>query len=201
MSPTIGWDESKPADTDSAGLGDDEIRSLKTALRTGLDGEHVWPSGGGDAGVHRYGSARAYYGTQSRVSSSGTDGRLMVTSDTSRIFHVGSTATSFLGGPAVISAGSYPGSVPQRHYWAMEFGKVLTLGASASTDVTIPNSGFSGVPFVLVTNATTEAGGGGAYLRVEDQSNTGFTIVSYQTTGGLFAGIYCDWLSIGTRAL
>src|SRR2546426_7372782 len=96
--------ESPPADTDSVGQGDDEIRSLKTSIRNGMAEEHLWPSAtGGNFGVHLLGSARAYYGAQSLVSSAGTDGRLMVTSDTNRLFHVGSAGTLFFGGRQGIS--------------------------------------------------------------------------------------------------
>src|SRR2546430_4044287 len=127
--PTIGWDESLPSDSENAGLGDDRIRSLKTSLRIGLDGEHVWPSGGGNVGVHRLGSARAFYAVQSLVSSTGTDGRLMVASDTSRLFHVGSAGTMLLGGAAVLSVGSAPPG-GQTFYWAAEFGKTaIGIGA------------------------------------------------------------------------
>src|SRR3990167_5276461 len=130
MAPSIGWDEAKPAGQDSLGLGDEEIRSLKTSLRVGLGAEHVWPSGGGDAGVHLLGSARPYFGAQSLVSSTGTDGRLMMTSDSSRLFGVGSGGTVLYGGATAILAGSFPGSAaPQRSYWAMEFGIANTVGA------------------------------------------------------------------------
>lgn len=196
--PTIGWDESKPADTDSAGLGDDEIRSLKTALRTGLDGEHVWPSASGDAGVHRLGSARAYYGTQSRVSSSGTDGRLMVTSDTSRLFHVGSTATSLMGGATMLSAASFPGTAPQRHYWAVEFGHGYTAGSVATT-VSFPSS-FSGVPFITATVATVNAPGVFYGLTIEGATTSDFDVSIWDIGGSLSANSF-DWISIGTRVL
>src|SRR2546430_4570823 len=106
--PTIGWDESLPSDSENAGLGDDRIRSLKTSLRIGLDGEHVWPSGGGDVGVHRLGSAPAFYGVQNLVSSTGADGRLMGSSDTSRVFYVRAARGPFLGGAPVLSVGSPP---------------------------------------------------------------------------------------------
>src|SRR2546426_7884040 len=115
------WAEGAPADVDSAGVGAAEIRSLKTSIRNGMAEEHIWPSAsGGNFGVHLLGSARPYYGAQSLVSSTGTDGRLMVTSDTSRLFHVGSAGTMFLGGQTTISATSVPG---QRFYWATEFGQ------------------------------------------------------------------------------
>ena len=201
MSPNINWDESSPADTDSAGQGDDAIRSLKTALRTALDSEHNWPASGGvDAGYHRYGSARAYYGTQSRVSSSGTDGRLMVTSDTSRIFHVGSTATSFMGGATVISAASFPGSLPQKSHWVMEFGRGETRG-SVATNIDFPNSGFSGRPFLFVSEAFPGSGQDPLIFRVSLVDNNSFQVEAVDNlTGALSVGTF-DWMSIGTRAL
>lgn len=135
----IQWDETKPAGQDSVGLGDDEIRSLKTALRSGLGAEHAWPSTGGDAGVHLLGSARAFIGTQSQVSSTGTDGRLMVTSDSSRLFHVGSAGTMFLGGHTGLQVNV---GLDQRSIWDSD----LTIGVSGG--ITFPNSGYSGIPFV-----------------------------------------------------
>jgi hypothetical protein len=120
---TIGWDETAPADGDVAGLGDDEIRSLKTSLRQGLESEHEWPSTGGSAGTHLAGSARAYYGTESAVSSADVGGRLMATSDTSRLFGVGSTGTVLFGGATALLTSvrteTFPGwSPPQVHYFA-----------------------------------------------------------------------------------
>src|SRR2546421_12513604 len=120
MPPDINWNESAPPTTESAGLGPQQFQSLKTAIRTGLDAEHTWPTSGLGAGVHRLGSARAYYGPQSLVSSTGTDGRLQVTSDTSRVFHVGSAGAMFVGGAAVIFAGRPPAGGP-RFLWAGEF--------------------------------------------------------------------------------
>src|SRR5437762_12096001 len=197
--PVIGWNESNPQDTDSAGLGDDEFRSLKTALRIGLDGEHVWPSGGGDAGIHRLGSARPYVGAQSLVSSSGTDGRLMWASDTSTFWHVGSGGTAFIGGARAISAGSYPGGAPpQRYQWAMEFGLGIIPSGSISTTVTFPNSGYSGAPFVSISpfQAIT------SYLTMPFVSSIGVASFIAIMQDGLAApagGRQFTWMSIGTR--
>lgn len=198
--PTIGWNEGAPADTDSAGLGDDQIRSLKTSVRVGLDGEHVWPSGGGDAGVHRLGSARPYYGVQSLVSSSGSDARLMQTSDTSQLFHVGSAGTVLIGGATVISAGSFPGTVPQRASWMEEFGEGRTL--SGTTTVNFPNSGYSGVPFVYITpRLTSLIGEGGVIMWVKAVSVSGFQVDSRLTNGASTSTHSFYWRSIGTRTL
>ena len=37
----IGWDETNPANSRNAGLGAQDIRSLTTAIRNGLDSEHI----------------------------------------------------------------------------------------------------------------------------------------------------------------
>lgn len=199
MCPTIAWDENSPPDSESAGLGDDRIRSLKTSLRVGLDGEHVWPSASGDAGVHRLGSARPFYGVQSLVSSSGSDGRLMHTSDTSQLFGVGSGGTSLIGGATVLSCGSFPGTVPQRHYWAVDFGAGVT-DSSGSATVTIPNSGYSGIPNVFVTQTNAVIVGSPRIMWVNLKSASAFHVSSVNQS---FIGIATnfDWMSIGSRVL
>ena len=196
--PTINWDENAPQNTDSAGQGDDEIRSLKTSLRVGLDGEHVWPSAGGDAGVHRYGAARTYYGARSLVSSSGTDGRLMVTSDTSQLFHVGSGGSMFLGGANLLSVASFP-SPPPRQYWALELGRGETRG-SVATDIDFPNSGFSGRPYLSITESFVGSGQDPIIFRVTLASATGFTVEAVDNLSGALSVGTFDWISIGTRS-
>jgi hypothetical protein len=199
----IGWDNNSPPDTESAGFGDDRIRSLKSSIQQALDAEHNFPSGGGaNTGYHALGSARPYFGAQSLVSSSGSDGRLMQTSDTSRLFHVGSGGTSLIGGATVISAGSFPGGVPpQRHYWAQEFGASNT-GLAAAVSVTIPNSGYSGVPFVLVSRSSTAGVNEAVTVNVALKTATTFEIRSLFASSGVSAsGVAFDWLSVGSRVL
>lgn len=195
--PVITWNESSPDGADSLGQGDEAIKSLKTSVRIGLDAEHVWPSGGGDAGVHRLGSARVQYGSQSLVSSTGTDGRLFQTSNTSQLFHVGSGGTAFIGGATAISAGSFPGSAPQRHQWMMEFGVGVTNTGGAAV-VAFPNSGFSGLPFMQLT-PRDETAGARVNLAVLTQSS--FAVNSYKTTGASASSVTFHWSSIGSRVL
>lgn len=199
--PTILWNEASPADSDNAGQGDDAIRSLKTSIRVGLDSEHVWPSGGGDAGVHRLGSARVSFGAQSLVSSNGTDGRLMVTSDTSNLFHVGSAGTMFLGGQRTVSAGSAPVG-GQRFFWATEFGNAKS-GADGTITVTIPNSGYSGVPFVVASVSTTGTQSSvlSQAINIYGKTATAFTVTVFDSGGAQGANKVFDWMSFGTRTL
>ena len=197
----IGWDEGSPPTTENAGLGAQRIQSLKTSLRQALDSEHNFPStGGDDVGYHRYGSARPYYGPQSTVSSSGSDGRLMLTSDSSRLFGVGSVSTSLLGGPTVLLAGSFPGSLPQRSYWAVEFGQSAAVHVSGdhfSDTVTFPNSGFSGAPYVLLT--PLGSGSTAATLLIASVNKTTLVVHSHKTVTDF--DVTYNWVSIGTRTL
>lgn len=199
--PNVAWDESTPADGDSLGQGDDIIRSLKSAIRTGLDSEHVWPSSGGaGVGVHRAGSARAFVGVQSLVSSADTAGRLMVTSDTSRLFGVGSNGTCLLGaGPNSLSLGTTPANLSnqiQRHCWVEEVG----AATSFPTAVTIPNSGYSGLPYVFLS--VWNESDAGVMAKVNTVSKTGFTLNAYDAADvPIGSGITVFWRSLGSRVL
>jgi len=159
----IGWDETKPANGDQIASGDDQIRSDKTALRTALDDEHVFPSSGGTAGYHRYGSARAFFDVESNVSSAGTDGRLMVSSDNSRLFHVGSNGTMHLGGfGALLGIASNSGyTLGPQHYYAID----ITGGQSSSTGMINHTfaSAFSGTPVTFIQSDRSTSGLGTVY--------------------------------------
>lgn len=208
----VTWNENSPSGTESMNSGDDRIRSLKTAMRTGLDDEHVFPAAGGLAGYHRYGAARVFVGTQSLVSSSGTDGKLMQASDTSRLFAVGSGGTYFLGGPTVMSIATTRGvAPPQRARWAMEIGGYgdVTPRADASgyISVTFPNSGFSGAPVVVASPTIASGDSAIAPLQVSIHTITKTDCilrVYYDNGGGggiAAEGVTANWMSIGTRAL
>lgn len=195
------FDLNSPADSESMGLTDDRIRSVKSTLQQVIDDEHVFPTAGGSAvGYHRLGSARAYYDVQSNVSSTGTDGRLMLTSDTSRLFGVGSGGTVLLGGgPTALSLGSTYGqqTFPQRVHWVEEVGRGITATSSGSTLVTIPNSGYSGSPYVWVTPILgSVASSAGIVCAVVPIDGTSF-VVKFSTTGEL----PFFWRSTGSRAL
>lgn len=195
---SILWNEAAPADTDSAGAGAGEIRSDKTAIRTAVGSEHFWQSGGGaNTGYHLLGSARAFYDVESNVSSSGTDGRIMVTSDTSRLFHVGSAGTMYLGGQRSLSMGSAPVG-GQTFSWVMETGDGRT-DISGNLNVTIPNSGYSGVPFVTASVSTTVASLNYSCM-VNLKTATAFSVQVFDTSGAGQRAVV-NWMSVGTRVL
>lgn len=198
----IGWDSTVPADTESAGLGDDRIRSLKTSVQEALANEHNFAVGGGaNTGYHLLGSARPFFGAQSLVSSTGSDGRLMLTSDTSALFGVGSGGTVLLGGPTVLSAGSFPGTVPQRHYWAVEFGEAKSDAIGVAT-VTFPNSGFSGLPYTQATaGRSSQVPRIVGILFLPNPTATSVSFGVWNISAASVSNYTVNWFSIGTRVL
>lgn len=198
-----GFDESVPADSENAGLGAQRIRSLETTLQQVLDSEHNFPaSGGPNTGYHRLGSARVFVGTQSTVSSAGTDGRLQVTSDTSRLFHVGSGGTMLLGGATsvLVAGGGAALDQPQRTYWAEEWGQVGNAGSSQAVSFT---SAYSGIP--TVTFSLQSAGNGssiGLLGWLSTVGTAGFTLEARQYVAGVL-GVASHhtilWRSLGSR--
>lgn len=156
------WDSTKPANTDQIGSGDDQIRSDKTNLQGALNSEHNFPEGGGSAiGYHLLGSARAFVGNLSAVSSAGTQGRLMVASDRSQFFHVGSDGTMLLGDRNLLTLGAWfdTTTLTQRHQWKLvHFGTSTAMPSSGSDSYAgIGSSSFSGKPFIWGTVGTLDA--------------------------------------------
>lgn len=219
----IGWDEATPAGSESVGLGDDRIRSLKTSGRQGLDSEHYWESSSSTAGGHRPGSGRAFWGTQSQVSSSGDSysaGRLMVTSNTSRLFSVASTLDGGSGvshfmvgaGPLSVSLSTMSiaiagtnNSVPTlssfaAQYWDMQAGAISFGASNATRHVTFP-SAFASVPLVFTSVGTNVYGDGRLFaLQLVDAS--GFTGFLRNSENGdpVEEANYVQWLALGTKA-
>lgn len=121
----------------------------------------------------------------------------MITSDTSRLFHVGSGGTSLIGGPKVVSIGTDTGfTYPQRHHWVEEIGVATVPAGSFSTIVTIPNSGFSGVPYVFLTQNEP---GNVVYVRTGALSVTASSFIINIDDGTV--GHVIAWRSLGTRVL
>jgi hypothetical protein len=130
-------------------------------VRGGLGAEHIWPTSAGNAGVHKPGSAVAFYGTGSQVSSSDTDGRLMLTSDRSQLWAVNSGTTFLVGGryatyaptAYLIPLGSVITSgVTMR--WLIEPGSGMMVEGSSTTAVTFRTT-FVQSPVLVVTGHTS----------------------------------------------
>lgn len=141
-----GLNTSTPSGTSQAGLGPQDFQSVKTTFQQVLDSEHNFPStGGAGSGAHRLGSARAFVGTASQVSSSDTDGRFMITSDTSRLYHVSSATTMLLGSrfavemtPSGVTIGGTATASKVTQVYRMEAGQFVMT--STGTVITLQNS-------------------------------------------------------------
>ena len=194
---SVGYDENAPPSTDSLGGLAPHIQSVKTNLRGGLDSEHDWPSTTGTHGAHRMGSAKAFFAAQSYVSSSDTNGRLFLASDTSRLFGVGSGGTVLLGAPTLLSMGT---STAQRSQWVIETGTASTRSSDGTTQITIPNSGYSGIPYLQITASRMTQGTFG--LSTNTVTATTFFVHSKLSTPASLT-LNCDfhWMSLGTRQL
>lgn len=213
------WNSAVPAGSESVGLGENRIQSVKTTLQQAVDSEHFWDASGGTIGVHRAGSARAFYGTESQVSTSGLtsitsyhEGRLMATSDTTRLFSVGPSGKGMLGaGPKSLSLDSNGpagyGIVGENQitYWAMEVGVTPMATGTGEIAVTFPNSGFSGMPYLQTSVYTQHQNGAGDVSRtfklfgLTPSGFTGQIVDSTNNVGVTNAGIM--WQSVGTRSL
>lgn len=198
------WDETSPPDSELAGLGATRIRSEKTSTRAGLNSEHNWPStGGAGTGYHLYGSARPFYIAQSLVSSSGTDGRIAQTSDTSRLFSVGSQGTILYGDACVLSMGSSNMSWPQTWCWQMEASS-FTVDATAGAVVSYTKP-FSNVPYT-VASALLPSGSSFSVVVVRIVNAAAGSFGAYAINGlsgssATVGPITIAWHSIGTRPL
>jgi hypothetical protein len=170
-----GLNTNVPSGTSSAGLGDADLRSIKTTFQQVLDSEHHFPdTGGSGSGAHRLGSGRAFYGASSLLSSSDTDGRLYIDSTNSRLHHAGSSNTMVLGGQYVTfghpvvrwvtgSSGATDAStsgITQR--MVTEAGMWVMPSGSTTTSVILYNTFIKGVavisqaPPVGSTSVTTQ---------------------------------------------
>lgn len=128
---TVTLDTTVPADSDFVSAGAGAIRSFKTTFQSAFSQEHWVPEGSGPAGAHKAGSARAYVGTASQISSSDTPGRVMYTSDTSRLYYVGSEGTNYIGGRQAVEGG---GTLSLSSRWQLLTGtsiQTLPIGAGA----------------------------------------------------------------------
>jgi len=166
------WDSTKPSVTSQAGVGYQDLQSIKSTLQQVVDSEHVFETtGGSNTGIHRKGSAVVFYGASSAISSTDTNGRLMIDSTNSRLHQAGSSNTMVLGGQYVTFGHRVTGQQPtitQAYGFESSFGTILN--GSASTTITLPstwvyanvfvqanmrnagNTHIGGFPYVLTAN-------------------------------------------------
>lgn len=180
----ITWDESVPSASSNIGLGEQDIRSIKTSVRNALDSEHHYSStGGAGTGAHRKGSAVVFYGAASAVSSSDTEGRLMLTSDTSVLYAVNSATTYPIGGRyAAYGAATFIDSTATRasaisQVWAVESGWSRVASGNTWQIIDLSNTYVYGTVVACVQAGT----GGSKYaVTVTDPSGVGGSNITNQ---------------------
>ena len=99
MGRIADWSKSLPSSTSSVSETDDLLRSHWSILESAVEEEHFFKENSGiSTGVHKLGSGRPHLGTYSQVSTASDLGRIMIDSDYSRFWYVGSDDTIELGG-------------------------------------------------------------------------------------------------------
>jgi hypothetical protein len=137
------------------------------------------------------GAARTFYGAESAVSAA-QSGQLMMTSDTTRLYYVGTTGPTFLGGQFAVDHALHPSA---GNRWHLASG-VSNNGGLIGYGVTY------GAPPVVVTSFLTTLSAA-AMSVLTGVSTTGFYCAAYDAGGALYASskLSVHWQSIGTVAI
>jgi hypothetical protein len=130
------------------------VQELKSAISDGMGKHFYWQENSGtSAGEPRLstttGSARAFYGTGSKVSAE-WDGGLMVTSDGNRLAALTSGSSAYIGSAFAI-VGYSASTFTSTERYVVQVGSIYTSGASAAVqDLTFP-SAFIATPTVMMS--------------------------------------------------
>lgn len=143
------WRDSKPAGTDPLSEYPSLLTSQMAAFRAAIEKHLFWTeASGASAGIPRLsdgsfgpGAARTFYDTASRVSAVSTNVRLMITSDTSQLYVLGSGLSVLIGGKNAVVSGT-PDSP------AIAAGCRVLIQSSYVTNVTIAGTSVATYPIV-----------------------------------------------------
>lgn len=195
----ISWFEALPSDASSAASGDDEFRSMLTAIATGLGESMFWPGSAASQGAStassgelRLGTARAAVGA-SAPTGGHPDGFLALDANNSQVWHVGSAYTDVISHSRMHDRDGGIGNAPFTVRWLIQTG---TFASSDRTDNVIFTIAYNGIPIVML--------GPGQLMRefefgLKDVFVSGFTSnKSYVGSGATPAGATINWRSEGT---
>ncbi len=152
MATLSNWSENLPSDSSLVIKAPGYARSIWRDITIGLSESLFWPGSGGASnasqGDLREGTARAFHGTESTSSFGAAathQGRLFLTSDTSRLFAYDSANTVLLGSAYFVeSALTFPNAV-----WVQANGSYATntggtfVAGDVSLGITYDNTGYS----------------------------------------------------------
>ena len=156
MASTTSWDESVPSGTSSIAQGDDDIRSLKSFVRSWISQEHYTTDGSAtSAGEHKLGSARAFQLPLSQISGVANRTGQISHDTTNNYLWVGSgSSISQIAGAAVGSVNTW--TARQAFTGNVRIGSATTSNVSA---VYVYSAAFS--VYTLAGSGATSFGVGG----------------------------------------
>lgn len=214
----MSWEETKPSSGDPLSEFPSMLTKHMEDFRVGIEKAFLWTQSSGlsageplySSGSTKGGAARAFYGPQSDVSAA-KDGALMVTSDTRRLFYVGSEVVQ-LGGDNIIlsdvtlmqssvTASSFV-TLPVNSRWVVKSGYTDSLTTTNPVSQLFGGTLYLGTPRVLVTPVVSTATLHAFRLAVTSVNSSGMSISFYKGTGaGSAASWGYYWRSEGTITL
>lgn len=120
----------------------------------------------------------------------------MITSDTSRLFGVGSGGTMLLGGASGLQMTAYPTN-PTRSFWAADI-QTATSDVNGVAQVTWIASGFSALVGVVACQSNGTYLAQTALVSVATSTATGASILCFNSAGVALSGVTIMAFAIGT---
>lgn len=195
----LGWVEAVPSGTSAVGYEPPHVRSIWTALSTGLVTSLAWDGSGGGSAASRGellpGASRAYFAAQSASSSAVTAtalARAFFASNTSHLLVYESAGTFLAGSPYCVEHATTPGA---NTVWVRQSGEtfVSSTGTPTSLAVTFP-AAFSAAPTALSLHVSEQSL---IYGLTGTLSATGFTSFFSFTGPGAQSAFTLRWLVVG----
>jgi hypothetical protein len=195
---SISWDETQPSSDTTASLVDNDIRSMLTAIGTGLGESVYWPgsaaSQGGSAsssGELMPGSARlARAGTSARTGGH-PDGFLLLDSNKVSLHHIGSSTTGMMGHSNMLDRGAGL-EAPFTARWVIQEGTYNS--SDRTTEQAFPLE-YDGVPFVDISGGQL----GTKWMWAPSEvTQGGFTSIGSWVGSGATSAATWYWMSEGT---
>lgn len=159
------WRDNKPSGTDPLSEYPSVLTNQKAAFRAAIEKHLFWTdSSGASAGIPRLsdgsfgpGAARAFYGPASQVSAVSVNVKLMLTSDTSRFYVLGSGTSVLLGGKNAIVSGAPNSPTITAGCRVLVQSSYVTNVTTAATSVATYPVAYAVAPIIMLTAAGSVA--------------------------------------------
>lgn len=203
----VNWRDLKPGGGDPLGEFPSMFTGQKNAFRVAIEKHLFWTDSSGlSAGVPRLsdgsfgpGAARAFYGTASQVSAVSVNAKLMITSDTSRFYALGSGLSVQIGGKNTIVSGSPDAPALTAGCRVLVQSSYVTNVTTAATSVATYPVAYAVPPVVMLTAAGSVATHGWRPYIVLNSPTTASCGISASGLAGSACTVF--WRSEGTIPL